>query len=209
MPIGVPKAAFLIPGDEEASWIDLYNRLYRDRLLFIGKEIKNELANQISGLMIFLSMEDHSKDQNLFLNSPGGWVVPGLIVYDTIQFVYADIQTINMGVSASIASFILAGGTPTKRIAFPHARVLIHQPASSFRDIYSGELITEMNEIRKIRENITKTYVEITGQVYSTILIDLNRDSFLSAEEAQTHGIIDFITNAEFFMNEKKKKKEN
>lgn len=102
-------------------YLILINRLYRERLIFLGKEIDSELANQVNSLMVFLSMEDSTKDQYVFINSPGGWVTPGLAIFDTIQFVPADVQTISMGLSASVASFILAGGTPTKRMAFPHA----------------------------------------------------------------------------------------
>uniref|UniRef100_A0AAT9ZWE8 ATP-dependent Clp protease proteolytic subunit n=1 Tax=Phanera cercidifolia TaxID=3078826 RepID=A0AAT9ZWE8_9FABA len=195
MPIGVPKTGFRIPGDEDASWVDLYNRLYRERLIFLGKEIENEVANQTNGLMIFLSMEDRTKDQYVFINSPGGWVIPGLSIYDTIQFVPADVQTISMGLSASVASFILAGGTPTKRMAFPHARVMIHQPASAFRGIYALDVIMEAKEVNKIRENITRIFAKITGKPLSTIIEDMERDSFLSAEEAQAHRIVDLVTD--------------
>uniref|UniRef100_A0AAT9ZW81 ATP-dependent Clp protease proteolytic subunit n=1 Tax=Phanera venustula TaxID=3078828 RepID=A0AAT9ZW81_9FABA len=195
MPIGVPKTGFRIPGDEDASWVDLYNRLYRERLIFLGKEIDSEVANQANGLMIFLSMEDHTKDQYVFINSPGGWVTPGLAIYDTIQFVPADVQTISMGLSASVASFILAGGTPTKRMAFPHARVMIHQPASAFREVYAVEVIMESKEVIKIRENITRIFAKRTSKPLSTIIADMERDSFLSAEEAQAHRIVDLVTS--------------
>uniref|UniRef100_A0AAT9ZWA6 ATP-dependent Clp protease proteolytic subunit n=2 Tax=Phanera TaxID=509012 RepID=A0AAT9ZWA6_9FABA len=195
MPIGVPKTGFRIPGDEDASWVDLYNRLYRERLIFLGKEIDNEVANQTSGLMIFLSMEDRTKDQYVFINSPGGWVTPGLAIYDTIQFVPADVQTISMGLAASVASFILAGGTPTKRMAFPHARVMIHQPASAFEEVYMVELIMEVEEVMKIRENITRIFAKITSKPLSTIIADMERDAFLSAEEAQAHRLVDLVTD--------------
>nr|YP_009486832.1 clp protease proteolytic subunit [Schnella trichosepala]AWB13055.1 clp protease proteolytic subunit [Schnella trichosepala] len=195
MPIGVPKAPFRIPGDEDASWVDLYNRLYRERLIFLGKEINSELGNQISGLMIFLSIEDHSKDQYVFINSPGGGVISGLAIYDSIQFVTADVHTIGMGLAASVASFILAGGTPTKRIAFPHARVLIHQPASAFEEVYTVEVFMEAEEVNRIRENITKTFAKITSKPLSTVIVDMERDSFMSAEEAQAHRIVDLVSS--------------
>nr|YP_010486984.1 clp protease proteolytic subunit [Cheniella touranensis]UWI70768.1 clp protease proteolytic subunit [Cheniella touranensis] len=195
MPIGVPKIGFRIPGDEEASWVDLYNRLYRERLIFLGKEIDSELANQVNSLMVFLSMEDYTKDQYVFINSPGGWVTPGLAIFDTIQFVPADVQTISMGLSASVASFILAGGTPTKRMAFPHAWVMIHQPASAFQEVYAVEVIMEAEEVTKIRENITKIFTKITNLPLSTIIVEMERDSFLSAEEAQAHQIVDLVTS--------------
>uniref|UniRef100_A0AAT9ZVX2 ATP-dependent Clp protease proteolytic subunit n=1 Tax=Phanera cardinalis TaxID=3078825 RepID=A0AAT9ZVX2_9FABA len=194
MPVGVPKTGFRIPGDEDASWVDLYNRLYRERLIFLGKEIDNELANQACGLMIYLSIEDRTKDHYVFINSPGGWVVPGLAIYDTIQAVPADVQTLSIGLAASVASFILAGGTPTKRMAFPHARVMIHQPASAFDNLYTLDVFMESREIKKIRENITRIFAKLTSKSVSAIIEEMERDAFLSAEEAQALGLVDLVT---------------
>ncbi|KAL1134179.1 hypothetical protein V6Z11_A12G088700 [Gossypium hirsutum] len=132
MPIGVPKVPFRNPGEEDAVWVDVYNRLYRERLLFLGQEVDSEISNQLIGLMVYLSIENDTKDLYLFINSPGGWVIPGVAIYDTMQFVQPDVHTICMGLAASMGSFLLAGGEITKRLAFPHARVMIHQPASSF-----------------------------------------------------------------------------
>ena len=101
--------------------LTLINRLYRERLLFLGQEVDSEISNQLIGLMVFLSIEDDTKDLYLFINSPGGWVIPGLGIYDTMQFVQPDVQTICMGLAASMGSFILVGGEITKRLAFPHA----------------------------------------------------------------------------------------
>nr|APW82657.1 ATP-dependent Clp protease proteolytic subunit [Citrullus lanatus] len=140
MPIGVPRVPFRNPGEEDASWIDVINRLYRERLLFLGQEIDTELSNQLIGLMVYLSMEDETKDLYLFINSPGGWVLPGIAIYDTMQFVRPDVQTVCMGLAASMGSFILSGGKITKRLAFPHARVMIHQPASAFYEAQAENL---------------------------------------------------------------------
>nr|UVY96443.1 clpP-like protease [Rehderodendron indochinense] len=120
MPIGVPKVPFRGPGEEDASWVDV-NRLYRERLLFLGQEVDSEISNQLIGLMVYLSIEDDTKDLYLFINSPGGWVIPGVAIYDTMQFVQPDVHTICMGLAASMGSFILVGGEITKRLAFPHA----------------------------------------------------------------------------------------
>nr|YP_009924569.1 caseinolytic mitochondrial matrix peptidase proteolytic subunit [Styrax dasyanthus]QNH68338.1 caseinolytic mitochondrial matrix peptidase proteolytic subunit [Styrax dasyanthus] len=108
MPIGVPKVPFRSPGEEDASWVDVYliNRLYRERLLFLGQEVDSEISNQLIGLMVYLSIEDDTKDLYLFINSPGGWVIPGVAIYDTIQFVQPDVHTICMGLAASMGSFI-------------------------------------------------------------------------------------------------------
>nr|YP_010721628.1 ATP-dependent Clp protease proteolytic subunit [Stachytarpheta jamaicensis]WDS80523.1 ATP-dependent Clp protease proteolytic subunit [Stachytarpheta jamaicensis] len=121
MPIGVPKVPFRSPGEEDASWVDVYNRLYRERLLFLGQEVDSEISNQLIGLMVYLSIEDDTKDLYLFINSPGGWVIPGVAIYDTMQFVRPEVHTICMGLAASMGSFILVGGEITKRLAFPHA----------------------------------------------------------------------------------------
>ena len=121
MPVGVPKIAFEVPGDDEATWVDLYHKLFYDRLLFLGEEIESELANQVAGMMIYLSLADKTKDLYLFINSPGGEIMSGMAIFDTMQFVEAEVHTICMGMAASMASLILAGGEITKRLAFPHA----------------------------------------------------------------------------------------
>nr|YP_010513920.1 ATP-dependent Clp protease proteolytic subunit [Platycyamus regnellii]UXL85491.1 ATP-dependent Clp protease proteolytic subunit [Platycyamus regnellii] len=194
MPIGVPKVPFRSPGEEDASWVDIYNRLYRARLLFLGQEVDSEISNQLVGLMVYLSIEDDTKDLHLFINSPGGGVIAGIAIYDIMQFVQPDVQTIGMGLAASMGSFILAGGAITKRIAFPHARVMIHQPASSFYEAQTGEFIMEAAEILKLRETITGIYVQRTGKPFWVVSEDMERDVFMSAEEAQAHGIVDLVT---------------
>nr|YP_010191662.1 ATP-dependent Clp protease proteolytic subunit 1 [Citrullus ecirrhosus]QZL38706.1 ATP-dependent Clp protease proteolytic subunit 1 [Citrullus ecirrhosus] len=193
MPIGVPRVPFRNPGEEDASWIDVYNRLYRERLLFLGQEIDTELSNQLIGLMVYLSMEDETKDLYLFINSPGGWVLPGIAIYDTMQFVRPDVQTVCMGLAASMGSFILSGGKITKRLAFPHARVMIHQPASAFYEAQAGEFVLEAEELLKLRETITRVYVQRTGKPLWVVSEDLERDVFMSATEAQAHGIVDLV----------------
>nr|WRQ17911.1 ATP-dependent Clp protease proteolytic subunit 1 [Senna alexandrina] len=192
MPIGVPRVPFRIPGEEDATWVDV-NRLYRERLFFLGQEVDSDLSNQFVGLLIYFSLEDDTKDFYLFINSPGGWVVPGIAIYDTMQFVQPDIQTICMGLAASMGSFLLAGGEITKRLAFPHAWVMIHQPASSFYEAQTGEFILEAEELLKLRETITRVYVQRTGKPLWVVSEDLERDVFMSAAEAQAHGIIDRV----------------
>nr|YP_010047838.1 clp protease proteolytic subunit [Pilea mollis]QPK42446.1 clp protease proteolytic subunit [Pilea mollis] len=193
MPIGVPQVPFQNPGDEEESWVDLYNRLYRERVLFLGQEVDAEASNQLIGLMVYLSVEDDTKDLYLFINSPGGSVIPGLAVYDTMQFVQPDIQTICTGLAASMASFILVGGEITKRIAFPHAWVMIHQPSSSFYKTELGQFILEVGELLKMRETLTKVYAQRTGKSLWVVSEDMERDAFMSAREAQTYGLIDLV----------------
>nr|YP_010128033.1 clpprotease proteolytic subunit [Rubus cochinchinensis]YP_010134406.1 ATP-dependent Clp protease proteolytic subunit 1 [Rubus rufus]YP_010140476.1 clpprotease proteolytic subunit [Rubus ellipticus]YP_010140561.1 clpprotease proteolytic subunit [Rubus niveus]YP_010140646.1 clpprotease proteolytic subunit [Rubus lambertianus]YP_010140731.1 clpprotease proteolytic subunit [Rubus columellaris]YP_010140816.1 clpprotease proteolytic subunit [Rubus wallichianus]YP_010140901.1 clpprotease proteol len=193
MPIGVPRVPFRSPGEEDALWIDV-NRLYRERLLFLGQGVDSEISNQLIGLMVYLSIEDDTKDLYLFINSPGGWVIPGVAIYDTMQFVRPDIQTVCMGLAASMGSFILVGGEITKRLAFPHARrVMIHQPASSFYEAQTGEFILEAEELLKLRETITRVYAQRTGKPLWVVSEDMERDVFMSATEAQAHGIVDLV----------------
>nr|YP_009667837.1 Clp protease proteolytic subunit [Porella perrottetiana]QCW58612.1 Clp protease proteolytic subunit [Porella perrottetiana] len=199
MPIGVPKVPFRLPGEEDAVWIDVYNRLYRERLLFLGQQVDDEIANQLIGIMMYLNGEDESKDMYLYVNSPGGAVLAGISVYDAMQFVVPDVHTICMGLAASMGSFILTGGEITKRIALPHAlryfinRVMIHQPASSYYDGQAGECIMEAEEVLKLRDCITKVYVQRTGKPLWVISEDMERDVFMSAKEAKVYGIVDLV----------------
>nr|YP_010313947.1 clp protease proteolytic subunit [Pterisanthes heterantha]YP_010315093.1 clp protease proteolytic subunit [Ampelocissus ascendiflora]UNA63512.1 clp protease proteolytic subunit [Pterisanthes heterantha]UNA64658.1 clp protease proteolytic subunit [Ampelocissus ascendiflora] len=192
MPIGVPKVPFRNPGEDDISWIDV-NRLYRERFLFLGQEVDSEISNQLIGLMIYLSIEDENKDLYFFINSPGGWVLPGIAIYDTMQFVPPEVHTICLGLAASMGSFILVGGTINKRLAFPHARVMIHQPAAAFYEAQAGEFVMEAEELLKLREIITKVYVQRTGKPLCVVSEDLERDVFMSATEAKTHGIVDLV----------------
>nr|BEG71847.1 ATP-dependent Clp protease proteolytic subunit [Astragalus iranicus] len=195
MPVGVPKVPFLIPGDEDASWIDLYNCLFQERLLFLGQEINSEISNQLAGLMIYLSLEDKTKDLYLFINSPGGDVISGMAMFDTMHVVEAEVQTVCVGLAASMASLLLVGGEITKRLAFPHARVMIHQPASSFQEGQTVECIQEANELLKMRETITQIYAQRTGTPSWQISKDMERDFFMSAEEAHAYGIVDMVAD--------------
>uniref|UniRef100_C7SLZ9 ATP-dependent Clp protease proteolytic subunit n=2 Tax=Joinvillea TaxID=4737 RepID=C7SLZ9_9POAL len=193
MPVGVPKVPFRIPGDEEATWVDLYNRLYRERTLFLGQEVRCEITNNITGLMVYLSIEDGISDLFLFINSPGGWIMSGMAIFDTMSTVTPDVYTICIGIAASMASFILLGGEPTKRIAFPHARIMLHQPASAYYRTRTGEFVLEAEELTKVREMITRVYVLRTGKSFWVISEDMERDVFMSATEAKDHRIVDIV----------------
>nr|QWE49885.1 clp protease proteolytic subunit [Grielum grandiflorum] len=193
MPIGVPKVPFQGHGERFPSWIDIYNRLYRERLLFLGQEVASDISNQLIGLMIYLTMESDTKDLYLFINSPGGWVIPGIAIYDTMQFVRPDVQTVCMGLAASMGSFILVGGAITKRIAFPHARVMIHQPIAAYSEAQTIEFIVEAEELLKLREILTTVYVQRTGKPSSVVSEDMERDSFMSAAEAKAYGLVDVV----------------
>nr|UPU96185.1 ATP dependent Clp protease proteolytic subunit [Arceuthobium abietinum subsp. mathiasenii]UPU96216.1 ATP dependent Clp protease proteolytic subunit [Arceuthobium abietinum subsp. magnificae]UPU96247.1 ATP dependent Clp protease proteolytic subunit [Arceuthobium abietinum subsp. wiensii]UPU96278.1 ATP dependent Clp protease proteolytic subunit [Arceuthobium apachecum]UPU96402.1 ATP dependent Clp protease proteolytic subunit [Arceuthobium californicum]UPU96464.1 ATP dependent Clp protease pro len=193
MPIGVPRVPFRLPGEEYSTWVDIYNRLYRERFLFLGQGVDSEISNQLISLMVYLNIENDTKDFFFFINSPGGWVIPGVAIYDTMQFVRPDVQTICMGLAASMGSFILVGGSITKRLAFPHARVMIHQPASSYFEAQTVEFILEAEELLKLRETLTQVYVQKTGKAFWVLSEDMERDVFMSAKEAQAHGIVDLV----------------
>nr|YP_010809536.1 clp protease proteolytic subunit [Euphorbia pseudonudicaulis]UOA67228.1 clp protease proteolytic subunit [Euphorbia pseudonudicaulis] len=196
MPIGVPKVPFRHPGEDDSLWVDLYSRLYRERLLFLGQSVDSEISNQLIGLMVYLSIESKTKDLYLFINSPGGWVIPGIAIYDTMQVVRPDVRTICMGLAASTGSFILVGGKITKRLAFPHARVMIHQPIASFYQAQIGEFVMEVDELLKLREIITTIYAQKTRKPLWVVSEDMERDAFMSPREAQAHGIVDLIAVA-------------
>nr|YP_010988864.1 clp protease proteolytic subunit [Dryopteris podophylla]WOR84700.1 clp protease proteolytic subunit [Dryopteris podophylla] len=191
MPIGVPKVPFRLPGEEDAAWVDVYNRLHRERLLFLGQQVDDEIANQLIGIMMYLNGEDQAKDMYSYVNSPGGAVLAGISAYDAMQFVVPDVHTICMGLAASTGSSILAGGEITRRIALPHAWVMIHQPASSYYDGQAGECVMEAEEASKLRDCITKVYAQRTGKPLWIISEDMERDVFPSAEEAQDYGVAD------------------
>nr|AGW04420.1 clp protease proteolytic subunit protein [Araujia sericifera] len=195
MPIGVPKVPFRCPGEEDAAWVDVYNRLYRERLLFLTQVVDSEISNQLIGLMVYLAIEDPTKDQYLFIHSPGGWILPGLGLYDAMQFVPPDVHTLGMGLVASMGSFILAGGEITKRMAFPHARVMMHQPASLFYDTQAGDVTLEAGHLMYLRETLTRVYAQRTGKPLWVVSKDIERDIFMSATEAKAYGIVDLIAD--------------
>ena len=130
MPIGVPKVAYRAPGAFQADWVDLYNRLYRERIIFMGQQIDDEISNQVIGVMLYLDSEDKTKPMYMYINSPGGSVTAGFAVFDTMRHVKSEVSTINVGLAASMGSLLLAGGAKGKRLALPHSRTMIHQPGT-------------------------------------------------------------------------------
>nr|YP_010760460.1 clp protease proteolytic subunit [Cuscuta nevadensis]WEY30404.1 clp protease proteolytic subunit [Cuscuta nevadensis] len=194
MPIGVPKVRFLYDKNTDQVWIDIYNRLYRERCLFLTHPINNKIGNQLAGLFIYLGMKDDPKDIFFFINSPGGGIISGLAIYDSMQVVRPDTQTICVGLAASMACFLLVGGTITKRLAFPHAwRVMMHQPLSTFFEIQTGDAVMEVYEVLKMREKLIEIYAKRTGQAHWVISEDIERDVFLSPKEARTYGLVDAV----------------
>ena len=192
MPIGVPKVAYRLPGESMPQCVDLYNRLYRERVLFLGSALDDELANQLNGIMLYLSAEDSNRRLYLYINSPGGSVTAGLSVFDIMNYVDAGVTTIGIGFAASMASFILAGGERGSRIALPHCRVMVHQPQGGMEG-QASEIVLEKDEIVRLRKLIGRLYVDLTGQSASTVARDLDRDKYLSAREAKEYGLVDLV----------------
>nr|YP_009863951.1 clpP-like protease [Corsia dispar]QKE31462.1 clpP-like protease [Corsia dispar] len=193
MPFGVPKVPFKGRREKQASWVELYNRLYRERILFIGEEIDLELSGKIVSLMVHFSIEDKTREFFLFINSPGGSIMAGMGIYDMMQYIAPDVNTICLGLAASMGSVILVGGEITKRVALPHARIMIHQPLCASSEESADEFIRDAGELAILREMITDIYVQRTGTPFCVVSKDINIDNFMSATEAQAHGIIDSI----------------
>mmetsp|Transcript_35427 Transcript_35427/g.63831 ORF Transcript_35427/g.63831 Transcript_35427/m.63831 type:complete len:259 (+) Transcript_35427:83-859(+) len=192
MPIGVPKVAYRVPGGQGAEWVDIYNRLYRERIVFLGSEIDDELANQIIGVMLYLDEEDSTKPIYLYINSPGGSVLSGLAIFDAMQLIKSEVITINLGLAASMASFILSAGSKGKRLALPSSRIMIHQPMGGARG-QAQDIKVEAAQIMRIRDNLVKMYSMFSGQTTDQITKDLDRDNFMSAQEALEYGLIDRV----------------
>ena len=175
----------------ERAW-DIFSRLLRERIIFLGSPIDDSVANTIVAQLLFLDSEDNKKDISLYINSPGGSVSAGLAIYDTMQHIRADISTICIGTAASMATVLLAGGTKGKRQTLPNSRILIHQPYGETQGQTTDiEIYTQ--EIVRVRENIYKILAHHTKQTTKKIQSDSDRDKYMTPEEAQTYGIVDFI----------------
>lgn len=171
---------------------DIYSRLLKDRIIFLGEPIDEALANIIVAQMLFLESEDPDKDINLYINSPGGIVTAGLAIYDTMQYVKSPVSTICVGQAASMGALLLSGGTKGKRIALPNARIMIHQPLGGAQG-QATDIEIHAREILQLREKLTDILVHHTGQSRRKVKADTERDFFMSAEEAVSYGIIDKV----------------
>ena len=171
---------------------DIYSRLLKDRIIFLGAPVDDIFANLIIAQLLFLEAEDPEKDINLYVNSPGGSVTAGLGIYDTMQYVKPPINTICLGQAASMGAFLLTAGTKGKRFALPNARVMIHQPMGGFQG-QATEIDIHAREILKIRERLNELMAKHTGQPLERISQDTERDYFMSAEEAKRYGLIDEV----------------
>ena len=175
----------------ERGW-DIFSRLLKDRIIFLGTSVNDDVANLIIAQMLFLESEDPDKDIMLYLNSPGGVVTSGLAIYDTMQHVKCDVSTICMGQSASMGALLLAAGTHKKRFTLPHARILIHQPLGGFSG-QASDIDIQAKEILRTRERLNQILVRHTGQPLEKVRMDTDRDYYMGAEEALAYGLVDEI----------------
>jgi ATP-dependent Clp protease protease subunit len=192
MPIGVPSVPYRLPGSTYEQWINIYERLFRERIIFLSEEVNDGIANAIVAYMLYLDSEDPSKPIYLYINSPGGSVTAGMAIYDTMQYIRSEVVTICVGLAASMGAFLLAAGTKGKRLALPHARIMIHQPLGGTRG-QASDIEIEAKEILRIRKVLNEMLAECTGQSLEKIEKDTDRDYFLSAEEAHAYGLIDQV----------------
>jgi ATP-dependent Clp protease, protease subunit len=193
MPIGVPSVPYRLPGSTYERWIDIYTRLNQERIIFLGQEVTDSLANSIIAAMLYLDSDDPTKPIYIYINSPGGSVTAGMAIYDTMQHIKSEVVTICVGLAASMGAFLLASGSKGKRLALPNARIMIHQPLGGTGRRQASDIDIEAREILRIRDSLNHLLAERTGQPVEKIERDTDRDYFMSAQEAKEYGLIDNV----------------
>ncbi|HNQ63574.1 MAG TPA: ATP-dependent Clp endopeptidase proteolytic subunit ClpP [Syntrophorhabdaceae bacterium] len=171
---------------------DIYSKLLKERIVFLGTAIDDNVANIIVAQLLFLESEDPSKEIYLYVNSPGGYITSGLAIYDTMQYIKSPVVTMCTGQAASMGAVLLAGGEPGKRFALPHSRILIHQPLGGVQG-QATDINIQAKEILRVREEINRIFVKHTNQPFEKISIDTERDFYMTAEQAKDYGIVDEI----------------
>jgi ATP-dependent Clp protease, protease subunit len=195
MPIGVPSVPYRLPGSSYEQWISLYERLFRERIIFLSEEVDDGIANAIVAYLLYLDSEDQTKPIYLYINSPGGSVTAGMAIYDTMQHIKSEVVTICVGMAASMGAFLLAAGSKNKRLALPNARIMIHQPLGGSRG-QASDIEIEAKEILRIRQQLDRIMADRTGQPLERIQKDTDRDFFMSAQEAKDYGLIDRVIDS-------------
>ncbi len=193
MPIGVPSVPYRLPGSPYEQWISIYERLFRERIIFLAEEVDDGIANAIVAYMLYLDSDDPGKPIYLYINSPGGSVTAGMAIYDTMQHIKSDVVTICVGLAASMGAFLLTAGTKGKRLALPHARIMIHQPMGGTGRRQATDIEIEARQILRIKKDLNELMAQHTGKPVEQIERDTDRDYFLSAEEAKEYGLIDRV----------------
>jgi ATP-dependent Clp protease protease subunit len=177
---------------------DIYSRLLSQRIVFLGEPVTEDLANLIIAQLLHLEADDPDKDVSLYINSPGGSAYAGLAIYDTMQFIKPDVQTICYGIAMSAGSLILTGGAANKRMALPNSRILIHQPSSGFEG-QASDIEIHAREVLELRDRLNHIYVKHTGQPIEKISLDMERDKFFKPDEARDYGLIDRVIDSHDF----------
>lgn len=171
---------------------DLYSRLLKDRIIFLGEEVTDASANSIVAQMLFLEAEDPNKDIFFYINSPGGSVTAGMAIYDTMRYIKCDVNTICVGMAASMGAFLLSGGTKGKRFALPNAEVMIHQPSAGTRGKVT-DMAIDLQHVLRMKERLNKMLADHTGQPLDKVAADAERDYWMTAHEAKVYGLIDEV----------------
>ncbi|MEL6780186.1 MAG: ATP-dependent Clp protease proteolytic subunit [Cyanobacteria bacterium J06597_16] len=193
MPIGTPSVPYRLPGGTYEQWIGIYERLFRERIIFLTEEVDDGIANAIVAYMLYLDSEDSTKPIYLYINSPGGSVTAGMAIYDTMQYIKSEVVTICVGLAASMGAFLLNAGAKGKRLALPHSRIMIHQPSGGVGRSQATDIEIEAARIVKVREDLNALMAEHSGQPIEKIEKDSDRDFFMSAAEAKDYGLIDRV----------------
>ncbi len=193
MPIGLPSVSYRLPGSPYEQWISIYERLFRERIIFLSEEVDDGIANAIVAYLLYLDSEDQTKPIYLYINSPGGSVTAGMAIYDTMQHIKSEVVTICVGLAASMGSFLLAAGTKGKRLALPHARIMIHQPMGGTGRRQATDIEIEAKEILRVRAQLNQMLANCTGQPLEKIERDTDRDYFMSPQDAKEYGLIDQV----------------
>jgi ATP-dependent Clp protease protease subunit len=193
MPIGVPSVPYRLPGSPYERWIDIYTRLNQERIIFLGQEVTDSLANSIIAALLYLDSDDQTKPIYIYINSPGGSVTAGMAIYDTMQHIKSEVVTICVGLAASMGAFLLSAGGKGKRLALPHSRIMIHQPLGGTGRRQASDIEIEAKEILRIRRLLNEILADRTGQSVEKIQKDTDRDYFMSAQEAKEYGLIDSV----------------
>jgi ATP-dependent Clp protease protease subunit len=178
-------------GRGERSY-DIYSRLLKERIIFLGTEVNDTVANLIAAQLLFLESDDPEKDIYLYINSPGGSVTAGLAIYDTMQYVRPDVATVCLGQAASMGALLLSGGAKGKRSSLPHARIMIHQPLGGFQG-QASDILIHAQEIQKVKLAVSGILSYHTGKTVDEVVSDTDRDNFMTAQQAQEYGIIDKV----------------
>ena len=204
MPNSVPQVPYKFPGMDQAQWIDVFNRMYRERIMFLGQDIEDDFANTIIAVLLFLESEDASSPVSMYYNVAGGIMKSGLAMYDTMQNMPYDIQTVNMGMSAQVAAFLVASGTPGKRFALPNARFMLQNPRieepidekgnpRQRQPMQAEEMKLEVEEVLRDKRRMIDGFSRFTGRSTELLQQDFKRDFYLNAYEASQYGLIDTI----------------